>query len=113
MGGISGAPVFVRGTHSVPANNEALPTQPGTVASLADYMLLGVAHGHWKIPKDEINEPHHSLAQGELNVGIAVVTPAFKLLETLNHPELVKRREEEVERRTKGGQGTPRPRGRR
>jgi hypothetical protein len=102
-GGISGAPVFVRGTHTSPKkgydflNPDVFQTrEPETVASAADYWLLGVAHGHLDIPAGDINAVNPALKRGNVNMGLAVVTPAKKLVETLNHPDLVEQRNDVV-----------------
>jgi hypothetical protein len=96
-GGISGAPIFVRGTHKVSADNESCPRQPETVTSAADYWLLGLVHGHLDIPPGDINSPNPALKRGNVNMGLAVVTPAKKILETLNHPALIEQRRDFVQ----------------
>ena len=80
IGGLSGSPAFVRATSPV---------------GLGDVFLLGLMHGHWDIPPEEKND---FLLRGDffgsVNMGIAIVIPAKKILEVLNHPSLVKQREE-------------------
>ena len=86
IGGLSGSPAFVR---------ETAPVGLGT------FYLLGLMHGHWDIPPEKKND---LLMQGEffgrVNMGIAIVIPAKKILEVLNHPKLVERREELDEKLT-------------
>jgi hypothetical protein len=86
IGGLSGSPVFVRPTANVPLKNAAI----GGFLVLTDQVkLLGVMHGHWDVKESEINNPKlcHDRKQG-VNYGIAIVTPATKIIETLNRREL-------------------------
>lgn len=69
IGGLSGSPAFVR-------------------ATTGRSYLLGLMRGHWDIPA-ETEEIYV-----KVNVGIAIVEPAKKISEVLNHPELVKMREQ-------------------
>jgi hypothetical protein len=102
IGGISGAPVFVRGTHEVKAvsnlehfdNWKMIDLDAKGVAPSSVYSLLGIAHGHWNIRPDDISAPNFSFVRSSLNVGIGIVTPARKIMETLNHPSLVAERED-------------------
>lgn len=90
IGGISGSPVFVRETVQV-----ALRTPPGTspnkyLHGVGRMLLMGLMYGHWDTDPEEINSPR---VTGEgVNVGIAIVIPATKIIETINHPELVEMR---------------------
>lgn len=83
IGGLSGSPVFIR---------ETLNLTGGTVDAKPKYMLgqgslylLGLMHGHWDVP---VNFKTNEQAEA-VNMGIAIVVPAKKILEVLNHPELV------------------------
>jgi hypothetical protein len=51
---------------------------------------LGLIHGHWDVKESDINSAdlQHDAKRG-VNMGISVVVPAHKLLEVINHPELV------------------------
>lgn len=109
LGNLSGAPVFVRGTHKIPKAKVLVSTGggfgtlegPETVVFTADYLLLGLMHGHWNIDAEDINAPQPRLSRhGDTNLGLAIVTPAQKIVETINHPELVRQRKEFVERVT-------------
>jgi hypothetical protein len=76
IGGLSGSPVFARTTDN--------PDSPVRTK------LLGLMHGHWDIKESEINKP--SIIQDRqrgVNLGIGVVVPASKILETINQPALV------------------------
>lgn len=79
IGGLSGSPAYIRGTVSVPDTDNILATD-------AEYYLLGIVHGHWQIRENDLNTTDMQIVRREgLNVGIAIVTPAYKVLETLNH----------------------------
>lgn len=88
IGGISGSPVFVRGT-TILKNK----TGQALLGLSGENYFLGLVHGHWDIRESQINEPgfEHDRQRG-VNLGIAVVVPAHKILEVINHPGLVKMR---------------------
>ncbi|MGD9712712.1 MAG: hypothetical protein AB7V46_11660 [Thermomicrobiales bacterium] len=86
IGGLSGSPVFVR---------ETIPLGTGA------FHLLGLMHGHWDIPPEAKNdnadvEDLDGLGEnaGSVNMGIAIVVPAKKVWEVLNHPEQIQKRRE-------------------
>ncbi|MBI3913968.1 MAG: hypothetical protein HY327_07260 [Chloroflexi bacterium] len=95
ISGISGAPVF---SVRMMLQNSSSPPKLIYVSH-----LLGLVTGHWDLPPDtakpSANEPDvdgSDESNKPINMGIAIVTPAKKILETLNHPELVQRRIEGV-----------------
>jgi len=47
-------------------------------------------HGHWDLPPGSINDELGGGDHGRasVNMGIAIVVPAKKILETINQPEL-------------------------
>ena len=54
------------------------------------HYLLGLMHGHWDISESEMNRPNFSSGSARgVNMGIGVVVPAVKILETLNSPSLL------------------------
>lgn len=56
------------------------------------FYLMGLMHGHWNIKVSDQNEsdpPTLGAGADTTAIGIAVVVPAKKILEVLNHPELV------------------------
>ena len=60
-------------------------------------------HGHWDIAAKQKNEILLSADRaGAVNLGIALVVPATRILETINHPELLAMRKEAYERFKKG-----------
>jgi hypothetical protein len=70
IGGLSGSPVF--------AIDQTLPEKP--------FYLMGLMHGHWSVDSetvvDEIAED--AGIKAGVNVGIAIVTPASKILDILH-----------------------------
>jgi hypothetical protein len=86
LGGLSGSPVFVRPTANVPLQNATIS---GFLALTTQVKLLGLMHGHWDVKESELNSPrlNHDRKCG-VNYGVAIVTPAIKITETLDRPEL-------------------------
>lgn len=80
IGGLSGSPVFII-TRSIPT---------------AEIYLLGLIHGHWRVDSetvtDEIEED--SGIKTKSNVGIAIATPASKILDILNSDEMMQLRKD-------------------
>jgi len=80
IGGLSGSPAFVRETRPV---------------GIGSFYLLGLMHGHWDIPpqtRDDQTTEDYQEALGKVNMGIAVVVPANRILEVLNQPRLLEMR---------------------
>jgi hypothetical protein len=76
IGGLSGSPVFVRETRQF---------------GLGNIYLLGLMHGHWDIAPKTINDmvvADEDRPGSSVNMGIAIVVPARKILEVINSPEL-------------------------
>jgi len=76
IGGLSGSPVFV------------------IVSLFGPAYLLGLMHGHWDIAPDLKNDAvlMDDDTLGKVNMGIAIVIPAKKILEVLQQPELIEMR---------------------
>ncbi|MGA8149732.1 MAG: hypothetical protein WB952_02050 [Terriglobales bacterium] len=90
IGGLSGSPVFVRNT----VNLQGLKDGSGQPLSAAitsnTFYFLGSVIGHWDQPG-----PQDVISQVEaVNMGIAPIVPAQKIVETINHPELVEMRKQ-------------------
>ena len=82
IGGLSGSPVFVRNTVKIDA-------KPTVASGLGEFHFLGLLHGHWDLP-----EKYSVVEQAEaVNMGVAIVVPAKKILEVLYHPDLIAMRE--------------------
>jgi hypothetical protein len=76
IGGLSGSPVFTL----------ARTSEQVTI------LLMGLMHGHWAVDSetiiDEVSQDAGTKAG--VNVGIAIVTPASKIMEIINGGELSK-----------------------
>jgi hypothetical protein len=88
IGGLSGSPAFVRQTVQIiavmPDGRQASP-----IAGLGRFHFLGIVRGHWDVEETHINS-HRIVERGTgVNMGIGMVVPAHKVLETISHPELV------------------------
>lgn len=94
LGGVSGAPVFVRPTIDFRIADRKGQGRDAFAAGLG-FALLGVMHGHWDIKESEMNKAFfdHDRRRG-VNMGIAIVTPAIKIIETINQTELLEMRRE-------------------
>ena len=88
IGGLSGSPVFV---------------YMGALRTIRDAMeigrkghifyLLGLMHGHFDLPKLEIdNLEQDSLTNLQINMGIAIVVPIWKIIEVINQEIFVNMR---------------------
>jgi hypothetical protein len=84
LGGMSGCPVFVRQTTTIPVTRGNSTPQP--LHGLGSAYLLGMMHGHWKIDPQEANDVFPN--KGDFPIGFSIVVPAEKIMETLNQPEL-------------------------
>jgi hypothetical protein len=112
IGGLSGSPVFARPPVLLSAElRDGDSVEP--VVATGGVRFLGVAHGHWDIREADMNNPHYTQTSLHgVNMGIAIVTPAYKLLETLTRPELVELRtriEENYRRANTPGMDSPKP----
>lgn len=96
IGGLSGAPVFVRETLWLDpetlyrAQDEPRSEKPPMLA-VGRTFLLGVMRGHWDIDPDTMGAMYPTgkpARQGGVNMGIAMVTPATKLKKLLYEPAL-------------------------
>lgn len=67
IGGLSGSPVFV-----------IVPEKEGT-----KFYLLGLIHGHWEKDGVEDSISLDDADKAGINVGIAIVTPAWKIFEVM------------------------------
>ena len=85
--GLSGAPVFVDQTWRV-------QVAEGQVAKLdTNLSLLGVWLGAWNAPPDEIKGLSMDKRKSLVPVGMGIVVPAPRIIELLEEPKLVKRRQ--------------------
>ncbi len=97
IGGVSGSPVFVRETVAVEQKKK-----DGTTVvfhGIGESHCIGLMQSHWDILPQEMNDASvNQNRKAGVNLGIAVVTPAIKIIETLKRPELMKSREAEEEK---------------
>lgn len=100
IGGLSGSPVFVRNTVNYPAQDAKGNLAP--ISGLGALHFLGLMHGHWDLPTSLEQTKQYEV----VNMGISIITPAKKILETLYHPELVAMRKEHYEKSKKDKQTT-------
>jgi hypothetical protein len=81
IGGLSGSPVFVR------------TDDDETGAGIKRTRLLGLMHGHWDIRESELNKAAIVHDRRGVNLGIGIVVPAGKILETINAPSALELRD--------------------
>lgn len=102
IGGLSGSPVFVRSTSKIPVKRTPNSPVEGLLALSDQVKVLGLMHGHWDVKESEINNPklNHDRKRG-VNYGIAIATPAIKIIETINRHELqeIRMRKDEIFKR--------------
>jgi hypothetical protein len=104
LGGISGSPIFARETIALAGriaynHGEDEPVQR-TMQTAGTFYLLGLMHGHWQLDPADVDSPYWrtpTTGQPVFHIGLSVVVPAVKILETLNHPELVSHRKQAEE----------------
>jgi hypothetical protein len=104
FGGLSGCPVFVRQTLGVAfqGHQNEPPLARRYMLSCGPFWFMGHALGHLAQELPGIDRYPHNKELDELNLGLALVVPASKIRETINHPELVQMRKEKyAERRAK------------
>jgi hypothetical protein len=94
----------------------AHPRVNGVQASTYTSILLGMMHGHWDIKESDLNKAFitHDRKHG-VNLGIGIVVPAQKILETINQPELQEMRrkiEEDRIRKSVPGMDSAKPKDR-
>jgi hypothetical protein len=89
IGGLSGSPVFIQRSIEVqPAEHTGRkPIAAGAV------FWLGLIHGHWDTPEDEIDvaQDNESYRKEQVNMGVAIVVPAHKIIETICQPAILAR----------------------
>jgi hypothetical protein len=91
ISGLSGSPVFVRvptlGRMPIRSISEVEPDHARGVT-----YLLGIMHGHWELRPPRKSQKLSKISGEPLNIGIAIVIPAQKILEVLDQSELVEGR---------------------
>lgn len=89
IGGLSGSPVFV---YLDPLRQGMGPKGSILVSSGAgpvggSFFLLGLIHGHYDVPAVLDLDGAEGLREKAINMGIAIVVPVTKIIETINQPE--------------------------
>jgi hypothetical protein len=89
---ISGSPVWVRETIELRAKRDdgrdVLLRGPG------EMKLLGVMQTHWDVDEKDLNKYDALHSRTGVNLGVAVVVPAKKILDVINLPEIVSLRKD-------------------
>jgi len=97
IGGLSGSPVFIH----VPPMRFGIANAlsvTGLDAGKPPFFWFGLIHGHWDA-QDSLPDTLVEDAIGDtINMGIAVVVPATKVLEVLDQEQFVKQRKEKAKR---------------
>jgi hypothetical protein len=103
-GGLSGSPVFL---HSLKYDHGKV--REGSSGIMSYFSLLGLVHGHWNLPHDDPSDAVviDDDGPGKINTGIAVVVPSRKIIEVLNHPELIAMRNRFADEVAKRDSPTP------
>lgn len=92
IGGLSGSPVFARNTVTMGGSDkQGIPIR---FFGLGSFHLLGLTHGHWDLP---VSFPDSQRAEA-VNMGVSIIVPAKKILETLYHQTLIALRKEYCEK---------------
>lgn len=85
IGGLSGSPVFVHlGAVRLKDGHPHVVIEGQPI-----FYLLGLLHGHWDTPLpdvDEVVEDEQASQRTVINMGIAMVVPAYKILEVIQQP---------------------------
>ena len=87
IGGLSGSPVFVN-TGFARAFGDSVQMGGGN-----RFYLLGLMHGHYQVTPARVAKAD-DVSDEVINMGIAVVPPVDRIMETLNHPRLQQMRDE-------------------
>lgn len=100
IGGLSGSPVFVHlGLVRVSEDGSLQYAELKKTPRGGPFYLLGLMHGHWDIPVSAVDSMVMDDVHNEaVNMGIAVVVPATKILEVLNQPEFADRMSKQLEK---------------
>jgi len=95
VGGLSGSPVFVyMDAMSLDADHVRRLRNTGPV-----FYWLGLMHGHFQAPVGDLGDDigDSAFSQEYVNMGIAIVIPASKILEVINQKAFVRQRERIME----------------
>jgi hypothetical protein len=97
IGGLSGSPVFV--------HKDIIKNVDGQLMMSSNpfgiQYLLGLIHGHWDIAMDSADGMIEDANEGAVNMGIAMVVPAVKIIEIINQPKWIEERQSHVDAKNK------------
>jgi hypothetical protein len=94
IGGLSGSPVWARGS-LLSAFQSSQSGKPVPASLVGPGKLLGLMHGHWDVREAEMDNYHIAHSRRGVNLGIGIVVPAIKILETLHSLPLIASRNDE------------------
>jgi hypothetical protein len=104
IGGLSGSSVFLHLSDTRIKERNGAKIWRNQIS----FHLLGLVHGHWDMPEARTDDILEDSMQNErLNVGIAIVVPATRIAEVINHPLLIAQREQNIEQWRRNGAPTP------
>lgn len=106
IGGLSGSPVWARGSMlSTFKNSQSGKLVPASIVGPGKF--FGLMHGHWDVRESAMNEYEIANDPRGVNLGISIVVPAMKILETLySLPLIAKRNEADEETMKRSVPGT-------
>lgn len=102
ISGLSGSPVLI--------NMAPYRIVNGKIHQAAKaYYLFGLMHGHFDVQNlnDDVVADEGDSSQSGIHTGMGVVVPADKIIETLNHPDLVAGRAAHIAKMRSEGGATP------
>jgi hypothetical protein len=95
MGGLSGSPAWINIPPYARIPGGASSVIAGIAPVSSRIYWLGLVHGHWDLPDtDEDVKMDMAIDSGPINMGMAIVVPAYIVLEVLNQPEFRDEREQ-------------------
>jgi hypothetical protein len=95
IGGLSGSPVFV---YSGIQQRIKGSTEIGFNPDSWNFRLLGIIQGHWDVHESNVAvAPVPGDSGNQINVGIAIVTPATRIIQLLNNDVFIQQREQLID----------------
>jgi hypothetical protein len=106
IAGLSGSPVYVmlrgKAAKAYPSASGGVFAMEGPIDELIGVLLLGIIRGHWDMKREDSGVDFAGDLDSTINTGIAIVTPAWEILNLIeNNPKLKANREKDKEARLK------------